>query len=103
MTKVIAMLGCVWGVLAAPAALAADADNGARLAERWCATCHVVALGQRAASADAPPFASIARMPTFNAETLAFFLLEPHPKMPNMGLTRREADDIAAYIATLSR
>jgi hypothetical protein len=31
----------------------------------------------------------------------AFFLLEPHPKMPNMQLSRSEAADLAAYIATL--
>jgi len=29
------------------AALAADADNGKRLAERWCASCHVVAPDQK--------------------------------------------------------
>ena len=30
---------------------------------------------------------------------LALFLLEPHPKMPNMNLSRNEANDLAAYIA----
>ena len=29
------------------------------------------------------------------------FLLDPHAKMPNMNLTRFEADDIAAYINKL--
>jgi len=29
------------------------------------------------------------------------FLLNPHAKMPNMSLTRIEANDIAAYIRTL--
>ena len=32
---------------------------------------------------------------------LTFFLLDPHPKMPNMQLTRTEAGDLAAYIASL--
>jgi hypothetical protein len=32
---------------------------------------------------------------------LARFLLDPHAKMPNMNLTHIEADEIAAYIATL--
>jgi hypothetical protein len=27
------------------------------------------------------------------------FLLDPHPKMPNLSLTRTEATDLAAYIA----
>jgi mono/diheme cytochrome c family protein len=84
-------------------ALAADADNGKRLAQRWCASCHVVAPDQTTANADAPPFATIAKTPTFNAEKLVFFLLEPHPKMPSMALTRNEANDIAAYIGTLAK
>jgi hypothetical protein len=50
-----------------------------------------------------PTFASIARRPGFDADKLAFFLLDPHAKMPNMSLTRREASDLAAYIATLAR
>jgi len=57
----------------------------------------------RQAGVAAPTFASIARQPGFDADKLAFFLLDPHPKMPNMALTRREASDLAAYIATLGR
>src|SRR6516162_10298753 len=85
------------------AALAADADTGKRLAERWCASCHVVTPDQKTANADAPPFASIAHTSGFNAEKLVFFLLEPHPKMPSMSLTRNEANDIAAYIGTFAK
>ena len=87
---------------AAPA-LAANADNGANLAKRWCSTCHVVSPAQTQASADAPPFASIAQRPGFSAAQLALFLLDPHPKMPNMSLTRIEAGDLAAYIATFRK
>lgn len=82
-------------------ALAADAANGGRIAQRWCAECHVVAPGQKQASADVPGFAAIAAKPDFNERALAFFLLEPHPKMPNLNLGRSETQDIAAYIATL--
>jgi hypothetical protein len=46
-------------------------------------------------------FASVAARPDFDPAKLAFFLLDPHPKMPNMQLSRDEASDIAAYIATL--
>jgi len=82
-------------------ALAADASHGADLAKRWCASCHVVANSQTAASADVPSFASVARRPDFSPERLAFFLLDPHPKMPNFPLSRTEAADIAAYIGSL--
>jgi hypothetical protein len=64
-------------------AMAADADHGANLAKRWCASCHVVGSDQIQASADVPPFSAIAHEPDFSAEKLAFFMLEPHPKMPN--------------------
>jgi mono/diheme cytochrome c family protein len=79
----------------------ADADNGRRLAEQWCSACHVVATTQQRASADVPPFSTIAHAPGFNAQRLAFFLLEPHPKMPSMNLSRKEATDIAEYIKQL--
>ena len=82
-------------------ALAADAKHGADLAKRWCASCHVVANGQTQASADVPSFAAVARRPDFSPERLAFFLLDPHPKMPNFPLSRTEAGDIAAYIGSL--
>ena len=49
---------------------------------------------------DAPPFDVIARKFATTPETLAFSLLDPHPRM-NVTLTRREAQDIAACINTL--
>ena len=58
---------------------------------------------QRQASSDAPPFSTVARNPNFIVDRLAFFLLDPHPKMPNMSLTRIEATDLAAYIASLAK
>jgi mono/diheme cytochrome c family protein len=88
-------------VVPTTSALAADPDNGERLARRWCATCHVVASDQRGTTGEAPPFTTIARAPDFGTGKLAHFLLDPHPKMPDMGLSRTAAEDIAAYIAKL--
>ena len=85
------------------AANAADANHGRTLARRWCATCHVVAANQQRVTGEAPPFSEIAKRRDFNTTRLANFLLDPHPKMPNMSLTRTEAADLAAYIATLAR
>jgi mono/diheme cytochrome c family protein len=84
-----------------PQAFAADASNGERLVRRWCAPCHVVAPDQQQTTGEAPPFATIAGRPGFDPARLALFLLDPHPRMPDMSLTRNEAGDIAAYIATL--
>jgi mono/diheme cytochrome c family protein len=81
--------------------LAADADNGKRLAQRWCQACHVVTEGPRASTDGAPPFAAIAAR--LDPAKITAFLLDPHPKMPDMSLTRTEAGDLAAYIGTLGR
>ena len=85
------------------AARAADASHGEIIAKRWCAACHVVAPDQKQGSDKVPSFVSIAKRPGFSTAKLAFFLLDPHPKMPDMALTRAEAEDIAAYIARLGR
>jgi cytochrome c2 len=79
--------------------LAADPDNGETLAKRWCTGCHVVSEEQRKGTDIAPSFASIAGRPDFDEDKLATFLLEPHPKMSNMALTRGETKNLAAYIA----
>jgi len=90
-------------VLVATPGYAQDVYHGLDLAKRWCASCHLVAPDQARASADVPPFASIARRPNFSAQALAYFLLDPHPKMPEMAISRNAANDIAAYIATLRK
>jgi mono/diheme cytochrome c family protein len=89
-------------LIIAPAAIAADADSGKRLAEARCVPCHAVAPTTRREVADAPPFETIARKFALQPETLAFSLLNPHPRM-SVALTRREVEDIAAYINTLAR
>jgi mono/diheme cytochrome c family protein len=78
----------------------ADPEQGAVLAQRWCAACHVVSKSQSQATDGTRSFAAIAQSPDFSVDRLAFFLLDPHPVMPNMTLSRNEARDIAAYIAT---
>ena len=102
MTKTIAgLLFVTLFALLTNAAVAADAANGKRLAERWCASCHVVTSEQQHGNTQAPPFSEIAKKPHLDAPMIALFLLLPHPKMPDMSLSRYEAGDIAAYIASL--
>jgi mono/diheme cytochrome c family protein len=81
----------------------ASAEHGFDLAKRWCSSCHLVSDEQQRASADVPPFAVIAQSPNFNPGRLARFLLDPHPKMPELPLSRAAADDIAAYIGSLKK
>ena len=97
------LLAILAGAVVADAARAADAYNGGQIARRWCEPCHVVASDQQGTTGEAPPFASIGKRPGFDAGQLAVFLLDPHPKMPDLSLTRAEAADLAAYIQTLAR
>jgi mono/diheme cytochrome c family protein len=89
-------------ILVASSALAADAENGKRVAQMRCIGCHIVAPTQRRDVTNAPPFELIARKFASNPEALAFYMLDPHPRM-NVPLTRREAQDVAAYINTLAK
>ena len=81
---------------------AADAVKGGIIAKRWCAACHLVSPDQTQANSDAPSFAAIARKKP-SSKQLTAFLTDPHPKMPDMNLTRSEIADIAAYIGTLDQ
>jgi len=90
-------------VLAATASSLADAgeaQKGAVIAKRWCASCHVVSKDQASADADAPTFFDIAQRRT-DKKQIANFLVDPHPPMPDMHLSRKEIDDIATYIRSL--
>lgn len=81
-------------------AVGADSDNGQRLAERWCAACHTISSTHKpSTTTEAPPFSAIAHKPNFDEGAVALFLLHPHPKMPDMGLSRNAAADLAAFIA----
>jgi mono/diheme cytochrome c family protein len=88
-------------VLASTISIAADANSGKNIANRWCSSCHVMQSDQKLATDQAPPFASIAKMPGFDANKLAFLLLKPHPNMPSLSLSRTEIADLADFMATL--
>jgi mono/diheme cytochrome c family protein len=76
-------------------------EQGRQLADRWCASCHLVGPEQREALADVPSFASVARREDLAESLLAAFLTSPHPPMPNMSLSRQEIADVLAYIRSL--
>lgn len=96
---ILGVVAAVAAVTIAFPAAAGDAENGKKLAQRWCQSCHVIGANQQMAVTEAPPFASIAKKPDFDEAKVAFFLLDPHPKMPSFGLSRAAAADLAAFIA----
>ncbi len=100
--RAAALAAMLFGLGAVPAA-AADAEHGEMLAKRWCASCHIVSPDQTHGADNVPTFATIAKIPDFDAARIAKFLMDPHPKMPDMQLGRSEAADLGAYIASLGK
>src|SRR5579863_1804462 len=78
------------------------AAHGLRLAENWCASCHLVSAEQKP-TRKAPPFATMAQSSTFSADRLAYLLYDPHPRMAKLALSRGAIEDIAAYIESLKK
>jgi len=79
----------------------ADAGAGAQLAQRWCASCHVVGDTQTGPVPQGPPsFRSIAKG-GMTTDQLRAFLSHPHGAMPDLSLTRTEIDDLTSYIQSL--
>jgi mono/diheme cytochrome c family protein len=79
----------------------ADAASGHRLAQKWCAGCHVInGEGPPAVTPHGPrSFSAIAQY--LEPEPMRAFLSRPHGQMPDLALTRAEIDDLTAYIGTL--
>jgi mono/diheme cytochrome c family protein len=100
----IGLMGSVVTVLAisATVAFAQNIENGRRLSERWCSQCH--AIGPAPAKFDrAQSFASIAAKEKITSEMIASFLRLPHATMPNVPLSRKDAQDIAAFIMDMKK
>src|SRR5262249_39084507 len=85
----------------APAAnAAANAEAGRQLVMRSCSSSPRTAAPHRATDG-ARPLTVIAKE---NKERPAFirgWLMEPHPPMPSISLSRQQIDDVIAYLRTL--
>jgi mono/diheme cytochrome c family protein len=102
------ILGFICGIgllaIASPGACESrtgDAERGEKLAERWCSTCHIVSDTQTQATTEAPTFQSIAKQSPKAIDALAAFLMNPHPPMPDLSLTRQDIRDLLSYIESL--
>jgi mono/diheme cytochrome c family protein len=90
-------------VLLLPAtSVAQDADRGHQLAQRWCSGCHTIERSPAAARADGiPSFRAVAAMPNISPERLRAAMNPTHGRMPDLSLSKRDQDDLAAYILGL--
>ena len=95
------LAGAIATVSSALATEQGNAERGAVLSKRWCASCHVVDATQAKGSVDAPSFAALANAPGKTAGGFSDFLTMPgttHTKMPDLQLSRVEISDIVAHI-----
>lgn len=94
------VLAAILVLMVLPAHAAGDPDMGRQLAERWCASCHTIEPSNRASDA-VPSFPSLAEQARKNPSWTKAWLTAPHPPMEGIQLSRREIDDIVAYLQTL--
>lgn len=85
---------------------AADRAAGLKAARTLCVNCHVVETGAaktKTLTADIPSFQAIAEKRGQTEDGLKAFMLEPHPPMPKVQLTKHELDNLARYIMSLKK
>jgi mono/diheme cytochrome c family protein len=78
-----------------------DVTQGRVFAERVCAGCHGIQLGQPSAVAGAPNFYTIAMTPGMSPIALRVVLETPHHSMPNFPFSDEERRTVIAYILSL--
>ena len=83
-------------------ASAQDVAQGKAMAERWCANCHVVSGSATTGSANGlPTFPALAGDTRVTEGTLRAAMSAQHGRMPDFSLTKREQDNLVAYIQSL--
>ncbi len=96
--KLVITLGVLW--LAHPAYAAGNAAAGRQLVMRSCTTCHAPE-GATTATDGAPPLSFVARDNKQNPAWIRGWLMDPHPPMPGIMLSRQQVDDIVAFLNAL--
>lgn len=74
---------------------------GRRVAERYCADCHLIARTGARPGLKAPGFLTISRRAVASEAWIVSFLSRPHATMPTVYLDANDALNIASYIVKL--
>ena len=92
-----ALLASSIPALAAPAG---DAGAGRHLVLQSCSSCHDTGT-TKTATDGAPPLSYIAKDNKQRPAWIRGWLMDPHPPMPGIMLSRKQVDDIIAYLNSL--
>jgi mono/diheme cytochrome c family protein len=88
----------------ASAVAAADAERGRRIAEKWCARCHVIGAEKPAGGIDSSPsfFVMQEKLEAYRDRVLSFDQRRPHRAL-DFDVDDAARDDLISYISTLAR
>ena len=79
---------------------AGNVDAGRDLMTRSCSSCH--AMNSATVATDGvPPLLVLARDNKERPAWIRGWLMDPHPPMPSISLSRQQIDNIIAYLNTL--
>ncbi len=81
---------------------AADVAKGGKLARMWCVECDLIDDDAAKSMDAAPQFRRLANDPAKSQDVLRGFLFHPTRPMPPLELSRREIDDLVAFIKGLA-
>jgi len=93
-------------LLAAKAAGAAgDVEHGQRVAEKWCARCHVVGVAKPFGGIDSTPsfFLMSDQLDRYRQRVGTFKDRRPHKALDFDQISKDDIDHLLAYIASLER
>jgi cytochrome c len=84
--------------------VAQDANQGGRLAEKYCARCHAIGTTGDSPHPSAPPFREIAAKGNVDdlQEALAEGITVGHPDMPEFELPPEQVASFLAYLKSLA-
>ncbi len=75
-------------------------ESGRQLVLSSCTSCHAP-MGATSASDQAPPLSFLAHDNKADPRWVRAWLMDPHPPMPGIMLSRQQVADVTAYLATL--
>ena len=99
----LAVMGTLLFFITSPtyaATITGDANAGRNLVLLSCASCHAVTDTTKA-SDGAPPLSYIARDNKERPAWIHGWLMDPHPPMPGIMLSRQQINDVIAYLDSL--
>lgn len=105
MSAAPAILGLILLLPAGVAQAAGDVEEGRKVAEQWCARCHVVGTAKPYGGIDSTPtfFLMSEKLDDYRQRVQTFKQRRPHKALDFDEVSREDLENLLAYIGTLER